>query len=285
MAIRRYKLAIDNHPVAGYATIDDIQGSGEFFMEIGWEPQAATVSLAKQYMTPEEYIPTSDAKIYYLGQSSPGSQDYDIYNFLTSPTAATVSALTYNSIYTLNLSGDSNYIRNNSWYLNSNISLSAVDQVVFSVKDFTSKTTLLLLNDQYNVIDGHPLYAGYGIDVSVSFGLPALTKFLLYTGIDSLSEIAEMVFVDGIQIEGDIYDYDYSYHTGAYYLTIESNALYLQFITPLDPLSMAFFMVFRRQSEPEIRVRYESDPFEETGLWIVYNNLPKGTLRFNYYVR
>jgi len=285
MAIRRYKLAIDNHPAAGYATIDDIQGSGEFFMELGWHPQAATVSLAKQYFTPAKFIPISDSKLYVLLQTAPGALSYNINTCTTVPAATDVSSLTYSSLFNWSISSRSNFINTNSWHLYSNISPTGADQAILYVNDFTAYMTLLLLSHPDDFIDGECIYSGFGSDVSVTYGLPALTKFELLSGVSSLSEIAEMVFIDGDQVTGDIYDYDYSYHTGAYFLSIESDVLYLQFYTPVSPAELAYFMVFRRQPEPELRVRYESDPFEDNGLWIVYNNLPKGTLIFNYFVR
>jgi len=285
MAIRRYKLATDNHPAAGYATIDDIQGSGEFFMELGWTPQAATVSLAKQYMTQPEYVPTSGALLCSLSQDAPASQSYDILEFNLGAAPTTVSALTYTSVYAWNITGVSNFINMNTWTLLSSVSLTEADKISFSVKDFTAVNALLLVTDPVDTVKGKPLYAGFGTDVSASFGLPALTKFSVIGGVTELTEVAEMVFVDGIQLSGDIYDYDYHYGTGAYDMTVENNILYIQFRTPVDPASLAFFIIFLRTPQPELRVRYENDPFEDTGLWLVYNNLPKGILRFNYYVR
>lgn len=288
MAIRRYKLAIDNHPAAGYATIDDIQGSGEFFMELGWEPQAATVSLAKQYMTPPEYVPTKEAVLHILLQdgATPSGQAYNIIEASAAATPMTVSALQYTSIYTFDFISSSFFINPNSWTLFSNISIDMADQVVFSTRDFIVSTpVMLMLVDRYHTIQAKPLYAGFGIDASASFGLPPLTKFEIMGGITELTEVAEMVFIDGIQLEGDIYDYDYYYGTGAYDMTVENNILYIQFNTPVDPFQLAFFIIFARAAQPELRVRYENNPFEENGMWLVYNNLPKGILRFNYYVR
>lgn len=281
MAIRRYKLATDNHPAAGYATIDDIQGSGEFFMELGWKPQAATVSLAKQFMTPAEYIPTSGTTLYVLEQTAPLSQNYDIKEFNTTIPPATVSSFQYTSVYRLSLN---DMVNRNAWSLLSAVSDEA-DQVSLSVLELKNDQYLILLSDPNGTVEGHPIYNGFGIDVSATFGLPALTKFQIMGGVTELTEVAEMVFVNGVQLQGDIYDYDYYYGTGAYDMTVENGILYITFATPIDLLDLAYFIVFLRNPQPELRVRYESDPFEDNGLWLVYNNLPKGILRFNYYVR
>lgn len=281
MAIRRYKLATDNHPAAGYATIDDIQGSGEFFLELGWRPQAATVSLAKQYITPAEYIPTSGTTLYLLDQVAPLGQVYDIKEFTIGMAATTVSAFTYTSVFRYDVSY---MINRNAWTLLATATDEA-DQVSLSVKDVKNDSYLVLLSDPDGTVEGHPLYNGSGSDVSASFSLPARTKYLVLGGVTELTEVAEMVFVNGVQLQGDIYDYYYYYGTGAYDMTVENNNLYITFATALSATDMVYFMVFLRTAQPELRVRYETDPFEANGLWLVYNNLPKGILRFNYFVR
>lgn len=281
--MRRYKLATDNHPAAGYATIDDIQGSGEFFMELGWKPQAATVSLAKQFMTPAEYIPTSGVSLYILEQNAnaPLGQIYDIKESTTGYPGTTVSALNYTSLFRMD---NNDMISPNAWSLLATATDMA-DQVSLSVKEFKSDTSLILLSDNYGVVEGQLVYSGIGSDVSAVFGLPALTKFQILGGITELTEVAEMVFVNGEQVQGDIYDYYYYYGTGAYDMTVEDGILYITFASALNVTDLLYFMVFLRKSQPELRVRYEDEPFDDNGLWLVYNNLPKGILRFNYYIR
>lgn len=291
MAIRRYKLAIDNHPAAGYATIDDIQGSGEFFVDIGWKPQAATVSFAKQYVLPPEFIPYEGSHLYLLVQDAPLSRTYDILDFTSIagfpgvPTSLGVNQYT-NLFYFDFLSGTNSYFVNpNSWNMFSSGATASADKISLNVADFAPVQFLFLISNPLDVVKGDLLYFGSGADVSATYGLPPLTKFEIIGGVEALTDIAEMIFVKGEQWVGDIYDYYYHYGTGSYDLTVEDGTLYIQFNSPLDPDWPYFFLIFNKFPQPEIKVRYENDPFEENGFWVVYNNLPKGILRFNYYVR
>lgn len=288
MAIRRYNLAIDNHPASGYGIIDDIQGDGEFFLEIGWEPQAATISFARQYITPSEYIPFEGSHLYILSQDAPNSQTYDIYDktSIAGPDIAqTISSRDYVSVFYSDLSTDYYYVTPRSWSLLSALSLSEADKISFSVKDFIGISTMFLIENPNDTVKGSLRYHGLGTDVSLSYSLPALSKFELCSGVSALTDIAEMIFVQGNQIVGDIYSYYYDYGVGNYDLTVENNTLYIKFNSPLDPDWPYYFFIFDKIPSPEIMVRYDKDPFEENGLWIEYKNLPKGILKFNYYIR
>jgi hypothetical protein len=293
MAIRRYTLATDNHPASGYATIDNIEGSGEFFLEIGWRPQAATVSLATQYALEDTFVPIADATFHFLWQKSVTPPDDQIYYILEgvfpltpiTPWDAAALKDLHHTIFYADITPSLSYeIANNLWYYYSDAG-SPVDSIFITAKVFTGETALGMLGHTTAKINGRLSYFGSGTDVSVSFGLPALTKFEIMTGVADDADFAEVIIINGQQVVGDTYSYYYPYGQGFYDMTIESGSLYITFKNALDVSDEYFFFIFRPVPRPELRVRFETDPFDDNGLWIVYNNLPEGMLKFNYYIR
>jgi hypothetical protein len=292
MAIRRYTLATDNHPASGYATIDNIEGSGEFFLEIGWRPQAATLSLATQYPLADSFIPSSGAALYLLGQKSgipPDDQIYYIAEAVSPYAPVTWDVVAFrdlqNTLFYPDVTPTLSYeMPNNIWYYYSDIA-SDVDSVLVTAKLFTASTLLFMLSHTTAKINGELSYFGTGTDVSATFGLPARTKYELMTGVAEDADLAEIVIVNGQQVVGDTYSYYYHYGQGFYDMRIEEGVLYIYFTVPLNISDEYFFFIFHPVPRPELRVRFETDPFDDNGLWIVYNNLPEGMLKFNYYIR
>jgi len=289
MAIRRYTLATDNMPATGYVEIDDISGSGDFHVEIGWTPQAATVSLAKYYNLPSEYIPSSGTLLYELEQDAPSSLTYDIKEVDTfvTPSTTTISSIYFTDIFYV--SSIYKMISRQAWNLYTSSS-GAADKIQFQVKEFDSVSTLWAMVHPEVQIEGDLRYFGAGTDVSASWGLAPRTKIQLVSGISESDDIAEIVFVNGAQIIGDTYDEYYYEGQGAYDLTIENNILYCTFREVPGADDPYYFAIFDKRPEPELRIRFENAPFSdgpngEKGMWLIYKNIPKGILRFNYYVR
>jgi len=164
------------------------------------------------------------------------------------------------------------------------------DKIQFTVKEFDSISTLWAMVHDVSPVEGDLRYFGIGTDASASFGLPPRTKILLISGIEDIEDIAEIVFVNGEQIEGDTYSEYYYYGQGAYDLTIENSNLYCTFREAPGIDDPYYFAIFDRKPSPQLRVRFEKDPFAdgpngEKGMWLVYQDIPKGVLIFNYFIR
>lgn len=300
MAIRRFKLASDNHPAFGYATIDEISRGGDFFLETGWTPQAAIVSIAQQFNLEAEFVPTSDAILLHLSQVTPGGKVYDINDNVgvAGGSATTIDAFTPTSVLSLT---NQEMVFPRTWYLNTSSSGEA-DQVTLTVGDLVSETDLYAITHPDGEVEGGSiLYFGLGTDVSATYGLDPGTRWETATGVTASDDIAEMVFVDGDQVEGDIYYYYQSYGGGAYDMIVTDDGdLHIQFYTPVDTsVQSLMFLIIERMGEPFVIVRMtdengnESDPFEPVmdddgtehrGLWVRCGNIPKGDMMISYYI-
>jgi hypothetical protein len=287
MALRRFTLAIDNHPAFGFATIEEISRSGEFQLETGWTPQAAIVSLAQQFNLPPEFIPTSGAMLYRLDQASPGGKVYDIYDNIgiTGGTAATISIFEHVGVVSPVIE---EMVTPRAWYLDTSVTGEA-DQVTLTVDELSGETDLYAISHGDDEVEGELLFFGVGTDVSVAHDLPAGTMWETATSIPADANIAEMVFVDGIQVEGDIYYGAY----GAYDMTVVEGTVYISFVTPIDTgVQSLMFGIFDRLGEPIIHVR-ETNPFEiqideeeneHRGVMVTFENFPKGDTILSYYI-
>lgn len=285
MAIRTFELAIDNHPVYGYYRVTDIGGSGVMRVNTGVRRiQAATVAIAEQYSLPPEYIPMSGATVHRLLQKV--DNFYDIFSRSQAPVPATIPAhINATVIHPTEMK----VVSPQAWYLYTSTSPGdPADEVVFISQEYSvSMPAMFAITHPQAEVRGDLVYFGQGSDVSFIYGLPPGSRFNLMSGVTEDDDLAEMVFVDGLQTEGDIYYYDESYGEGAYRLIFtEGLDLEVLFSTPVDTTMVTLdFAVFRRMPRPMLRVRAD-DPFSlyegNNGVWLEYFNIPKGDMTFNF---
>jgi hypothetical protein len=288
MALRRFRLASDNHPAYGYIVIDEISRSGEFQIETwGWTPQAAIVSLAEQFRLPSEFVPTSGSTLYRLQME--GNQ-YSLLTYDTSEgTPISLSLLKYVSV-----------IEPVSMCFVPIINMYAVGDAsgVTSIELATSglSDAMWAIAHDDDFVEGGVLYFDNGTDVSVTYGLDPGTRWETATSIPSDANIAEMVFVDGAQVEGDIYYGEY----GSYQMFIVEGAVHIQFVTPIDMrVQTLMFVIFDKVGEPIIHLKMrnadgsDADPFEvqidkdgdeHQGVMVTYENFPKDNATISYYI-
>jgi hypothetical protein len=285
MAIRTFQLAIDNHPVYGYVPVPNISGTGVLRLKTGVRRvQAAMVAFAEQYSLPHEFLPSSGASLNVLTQSDPTT--YAIETAEISPAGATISVLDHASVIYETAPA---LIPHQGFQLTA--SSGEFDGLTMLTKEYTAATTLYLITHATAEVRGPLSYFGEGTDVSATYSLDTGTRFLLMTGVTRDDDLAEMIFVDGTQLTGDVYDYHYNYGTGNYQLIYTDDfELHVQFAAPVDTsTSHLRFAVFERTPRPMIRVR-ENEPFVidedgDYGVWIEYFNIPKGDMYFNCWLQ
>ena len=281
MAIRRFQKAIDNSPAFGFAIVDEIQGSGVFQLPIEWScpPQDGYVGFAQAFNLPPEFVPTSGATLRTLSRTTP-TTIYNIKEAVAAATATTISAVKYISVIHPTLM---RIVHHGAWQLTTSGS-GAADQVTMLMKEFVANATLYAVVHDDGEVQGNLTYFGTGSDVSVAHSLVAGTRWSLPTSLTVGDDIAEMVFVNGVQVSGDLYDYRYSYGGGAYDMfRMDDGTIEIQFVNPVVAPTTLFFAIFIRVPEPRINIRYE-DPFDENGVWIEYFNIPKGDIVISYYI-
>lgn len=285
MAIRTFQLAIDNHPVYGYVPVPNISGSGVLRLKTGVRRvQAAMVAFAEQYPSHHEYIPSSGASLYLLSQDI--STTYQIAE-ATIPSALTEISV-FDNATVVHATTPSIVPPPGYQFSVGNVGPNGISLLT---KELTAISTLYMITHPISEVRGPLSYFGAGTDVSATYSLAAGTRFRLMTGVTRDDDLAEMIFVDGTQITGDVYDYHYNYGTGSYQLIYTDDfELHVQFATPIDTsTSYLRFAVFERTPRPMIRVR-ENDPFVldedgDYGVWIEYFNIPKGDMYFNCWLQ
>lgn len=282
MAIRTFELAIDNHPVYGYATVEEISGSGVFRIRTGVRRiQAATLAIAEQYPLPHEFIPSADSTLYTLSENS--ATEFAIQTHAITPAPATVPSTSRGTVLDATVPV---VLPSNGGWVTTDSPPGEADLVTLAVGDMSGDTLYLITHNDY-LVDAKLVYVGGGTDVSATYGLPTGSRFKLMEGVTKADDLAEMVFVDGVQLVGDIYNYEYEYGEGAYKLIFtELLELHAQLTTAVDTVTQALtFFVFSRMPRPMLRVR-ANDPFSiydgEWGVWVEYFNIPKGDMVFNY---
>ena len=301
MAIRRFTLAADNHPAFGFVKIDEISRGGDFFIETGWTPQAAIVALAQQFNLAHEFVPYSGSILYRLEQTTPGAKTYNIFDNIgiSGGSAATISSFEKTSVISV---AGSEIVSSRTWNLFTT-SAGEADQVVFQVGDLTAETDLYAIVHDDDEVDGNIIYFGAGTDVSATYDLDPGTRWETATSVTVADNIAEMIFVDGTQIEGDIYSiyYEGGYGGGEYDMIVnEDGTVHIQFVNPIDTGSQnLMFVIFERAGEPFVTVKMlnedetEADPFEilvdedgteHRGVRCVCGNIPKGDMMVSYYI-
>lgn len=296
MAIRRYTKASDNSPAWGYAVIEDIQGTGDFKMPLAWTraPQDGIVSFAQSFNLPNEFIPIQDTVLRRLDRAGgSGTLNYDINTDVASPAASTISDL---ECCTVVHSTSEDLVQPSAWYLYSATPGSDGTQVRFLSQQVTDVASHFAIVHADLPIMGRLSYFGSGTDVSATYGLAARTRYAFATAFQFPADpdnpghpglydnVAEMVWVNGVQIVGDTYSHYYSYGGGSYDLfPMPDGTVEIQFVTPLEATDVLRVALFNRWPQPMINIRYE-DPFDEDGVWIQYWNIPKGDLLISYYV-
>lgn len=279
--IRRYLKSSDNAPAWGFAIIDDIQGSGVFKLPIEWTraPQDGIVTFAQAFNLPPEFIPTSGSTLYTLAQTGTNTI-YDIKDTDATAAVATISGIKYTSVLHPT---SMRLVNQGAWRLTSS-GAGAADQVTMSIAEYAAVDPLYAFVHDVGMIQGNMAYFGGGTDVSATYSLATGTRWSLPTSLTAADDIAEMVFADGEQIVGDIYDYQYSYGGGAYDMfKMEDGTVEIQLVDPVVAPTTLFFALFIRVPEPRINIRFE-DPFDEDGVWIEYFDIPKGDIVVSYYI-
>jgi len=285
MALRRFTLATDNHPAYGYATIDDLSGSGEILIEVGWLPQAATVALTQQFGLPHEYFPPTGTELQKCTRDGVGGVVYSIEDYDGSSwSASTVASSKKVSLFNENALS-SYQVSDHGWYINTASTPGPSDKVTLTAGDLTTVDDLWLMTRDDAATTGILYESGTGSDVSATYSLPTRTRYEITTGIASTEDIAEMVFVNGAQLQGDVYSGSYDYGIGSYdRLLLDTGELHISFESALEATDHVYFFVFSIFPRPYVRVK-ASSPFTSTGFIIEYGNIPKGDMSFNYYVR
>jgi hypothetical protein len=281
MAIRRYLKASDNSPAYGHAIVDDIQGTGEFQLPIEWTraPQDGIVTFAQSFNLPPEFVPYSGGILRTLSQTGMTTV-YDIQETVAAATATTIGGCDYASVIHPTLMET---IKQGAWNLTTSVA-GAADQITLTMEEFVAEDPLYAIVHQDGEVQGNLTYFGTGTDVSSSYGLGPGYRWSVPTSLTSDDDIAEMVFVDGIQIIGDIYDYYQHYGGGAYDMfQMDDGTVEFLLVDPVLGATTLFFAIFIRVPEPRINIRYE-DPFDEDGVWIEYFSIPKGDMVISYYI-
>lgn len=210
MANYRFILADDNRPADGTMTLEGISGSGELFVELGWVPNGGTVSLARAFNLPAEFAPNAGATLDELQQS--GTLNiYDLLTHVAVPSATTFDSAAYQSV--LNPTTQK-FITDRGWYITSTGAGVAPSQVTFMTQEYTATPLLYALSHDDAQVCGEVAYFGVGTDVSASYGLAARTRWSLATTLTDEDDIAEMVFEDGGQIQGDFYNWGEDFRSG-----------------------------------------------------------------------
>lgn len=296
MAIRRYTKASDNSPAWGYAVIEDIQGSGDFKLPLSWTraPQDGIVCFGQSFNLPNEFIPYSGTVLRRLDRAgAAGTLNYNINTDEASPASETISDLEcctvlHGSLHEL--------LQAPSWYLYSGTPGSEASQVRLESQQVTDVTPHFAIVHSDLPVMGRLSHFGSGTDVSATYGLAARTRYSFATAFQfpadpdnpghpgQYDNVAEMVWVNGDQVIGDIYSHYYDYGGGAYDMhPMPDGTVEIQFVDPLEATDVLHVALFNRWPEPMINIRYES-PFDADGVWIQYWNLPKGDLIISYYV-
>lgn len=296
MAIRRYTKASDNSPAWGYAVLEDIQGTGDFKLPVSWTraPQDGIVAFAQTFNLPSEFIPTSDTVLRRLDRiGGSGTLNYTVNTDVATPAGTTISDL---SCCTVVHSSSQDLVQPSSWYTYSSTPGTGGSQIRFLSQEVTDVTPHYAIVHDHLPIVGRLSYFGSGSDVSATYGLAARTRYSFTTAFQfpedpenpghpgQWDNVAEMVWVNGVQIVGDIYSYYYQYGGGVYDMfQMPDGTVEIQFVTPIGATDVLHVALFLRWPQPAINIRYES-PFDEDGLWIQYWNIPKGDIVISYYV-
>ena len=281
MAIRRYTKASDNSPAWGYAIIEDIQGTGVYKLPMEWTrpPQDGIVAFAQVFNLPPEFVPTSGGLLRTLVRTSP-TTIYDIKETTAAAAGTTIGATKYTSIIHPT---EMRQVHHGAWRLTTSAT-GAADQVTIEVGEFVADTKLYAIVHDDDEVEGNLAYFGTGTDVSSSHGLTTGYRWSIPTSLTAGDDIAEMVFVDGVQIVGDIYDYYQHYGGGAYDMfEMDDGTVEILLVDPsLSPHTL-FFAIFIRVPEPRINIRFE-DPFDDDGVWVEYFDIPKGDIVVSHYI-
>jgi len=297
MAIRRYTKASDNSPAWGYAVIEDIQGSGDFKLPLSWTraPQDGIVTFAQSFNLPNEFIPYADSVLKRLDRAGgSGTQNYDVNTDVATPVASTVSDA---ECCTVLHPSFPDLIQPSAWYAYSGTPGAAASQVRFASQEITDVATHYVIVHQDLPVTGDLAYFGSGTDVSATYGLPARTRYSFPTAFRFPADpenpghpgqhdnVAEMVWVNGVQLVGDTYSTYYPYGTGAYDIfPMPDGTVEIQFDPAPEATDVMHVAFFIRWPEPMINIRFE-EPFDDDGVWIQYWNLPKGDLIISYHIQ